>query len=49
MSRRGPLSPEERERRSRYLSATLVTCMALLVIGGSLHVVMIGSVRMGCR
>jgi iron(II)-dependent oxidoreductase len=40
-------SPEERERRARFLAATAVTCMALLVIGGSLHVVMLGSVRMG--
>jgi iron(II)-dependent oxidoreductase len=41
------LTPQERERRSRFLSATLVTCLALLVIGGSLHVVMLGSIRMG--
>lgn len=47
MSRRELPSAQERERRSRYLAATLVTCMALLVIGGSLHVVMLGSVRMG--
>ena len=40
-------SPAERERRSRFLAATVITCMALLVIGGSLHVVMIGSTRMG--
>ena len=39
--------PEERERRSRFLAATVITCMALLVIGGSLHVVLIGSTRMG--
>ncbi|HYA59419.1 MAG TPA: SUMF1/EgtB/PvdO family nonheme iron enzyme, partial [Burkholderiaceae bacterium] len=39
--------PEGRERRSRFLAATVITCMALLVIGGSLHVVMIGSTRMG--
>jgi iron(II)-dependent oxidoreductase len=38
--------PEERARRARYLSATLVTCMALVVIGGSLHVVKLGSIRM---
>lgn len=40
------LSPAERARRRRYLSATLITCMALLMIGGSLHVVEIGSTRM---
>jgi len=39
--------PEERERRSRFLAATVITCISLLVIGGSLHVVMIGSTRMG--
>jgi gamma-glutamyl hercynylcysteine S-oxide synthase len=48
MSRRlQPPTPEERERRSRFLAAAVVTCMALLVIGGSLHVVMLGSLRMG--
>ncbi len=47
MKRRIPLSPQERERRSRYLAATFMTCVALLVIGGSLHVVMLGSIRMG--
>lgn len=47
MSRPLPLTPEERERRSNFLKATVVTCMALLVIGGSLHVVMLGSIRMG--
>jgi len=41
-----PPSPEERERRARYLSATLITCMALVVIGGSLHVVKLGAIRM---
>jgi len=46
MSRRLPPTPEERERRSRVLGATVVTCIALVVIGGSLHVVMIGSTRM---
>ncbi len=46
MSRHTLPSPQERERRSRFLAATLITCMALLVIGGSLHVVMIGSTRM---
>lgn len=46
MSRHVLPGPEERERRSRLLAATVITCMALLVIGGSLHVVMIGSTRM---
>jgi iron(II)-dependent oxidoreductase len=44
-----PFSPpgaDQRARRARFLAATIVTCMALLVIGGSLHVVLLGSVRM---
>ncbi len=40
-------TPEERLRRKRFLSATLITCIALVVIGGSLHVVKLGSIRMG--
>lgn len=47
MRRHAPPGPEERERRSRLFAATAITCLALLVIGGSLHVVMLGSVRMG--
>jgi iron(II)-dependent oxidoreductase len=41
------LSPEEKLRRKRYLSATLVTCISLVMILGSLHVVRLGSMRMG--
>lgn len=40
-------SPEERLRRKRFLSATVITCIALVIIGGSLHVVKLGSIRMG--
>ena len=40
-------TPEEQLRRKRYLSATLITCISLIVIGGSLHVVRLGSMRMG--
>lgn len=40
-------TPAERLRRKRYLSATVITCIALVVIGGSLHVVKLGSIRMG--
>ena len=44
---RGPsLSLAERIRRKRYLSATIITCVALVMIGGSLHVVTRGSTRM---
>ena len=41
------LSPADRARRKRYLSATLITCISLAMIGGSLHVVKLGSIRMG--
>lgn len=47
MSRHVIPDAQERERRARYLSATLVTCIALVVIGGSLHVVKLGAIRMG--
>jgi formylglycine-generating enzyme required for sulfatase activity len=40
-------TPAERLRRKRFLSATVITCIALVVIGGSLHVVKLGSIRMG--
>jgi iron(II)-dependent oxidoreductase len=40
-------SPAERLRRKRFLSATVITCIALVIIGGSLHVVKLGSIRMG--
>jgi iron(II)-dependent oxidoreductase len=40
-------TPAERLRRKRFLSATVITCIGLVVIGGSLHVVKLGSIRMG--
>jgi len=40
------LTDEDRARRKRYLSATLITCVVLAVIGGSLHVVQLGANRM---
>jgi iron(II)-dependent oxidoreductase len=42
-----PLTPQERAHRARVLSATLITCVALVIVGGSLHVVGLGSLRMG--
>lgn len=42
-----PPSQGERLRRRRFLSATIITCIALVIIGGSLHVVKLGSIRMG--
>lgn len=41
-----PLTEAERQKRRRYLHATLVTCVAAAVIGGSAHVVELGSKRM---
>ena len=40
------LSPEEREKRKRLLAATLITCMALGMVGGAIHVVQLGANRM---
>jgi iron(II)-dependent oxidoreductase len=39
-------SAEELARRKRYLHATLITCIALVMIGSSLHVVKLGAGRM---
>lgn len=36
---------EEHARRKRYLSATIVTCLVLAIIGGSVHVVQLGANR----
>ena len=41
------LDSEERKRRKLFLSATLITCIVLVVVGGSLHVVKLGAIRMG--
>ncbi len=41
------LTEAERQRRKRFMSATIITCIALAMIGGSLHVVRLGSIRMG--
>lgn len=40
------LDPAERKRRKRFLSATFITCIVLVVVGGSLHVVKLGAIRM---
>lgn len=44
--RKFDFTAEERARRKRYLSATLITCVVLALIGGSLHVVKLGANRM---
>ena len=46
MRARKTLSDSERAKRKRYLSATLVTCTALAMVGGSYHVVELGAARM---
>lgn len=43
---RRQLSDKERAKRKRFLSATLVTCAGLAVVGGSYHVVELGANRM---
>lgn len=35
-----------RARRRRYLQATLISCMVLLMVGGTIHVIKIGSTRL---
>ncbi len=40
------LTPEERERKRRYLGATVITCIALAMVFGTFHVVKLGSNRM---
>lgn len=40
------LSPQERERKKRFLGATVVTCIALAMVVGVAHVVELGSNRM---
>ena len=47
MNKQRVQSPAELLRKKRYLTATIITCIALVVIGGSLHVVKLGSIRMG--
>jgi len=44
--KRVQLTRHERERRKRVLVATLVTCVAVAMIGGSLHVMDLGTLRL---
>jgi gamma-glutamyl hercynylcysteine S-oxide synthase len=47
-SYRSSVVPErERQQRRRLLSMTLVTCLVLALIGGTIHVVMLGKLRLG--
>jgi len=41
------LSPKERQQRRRLLSMTFVTCLVLVMIGSTIHVVMLGKLRLG--
>ncbi len=43
--KRRKLTKLEREKRKRFLAATLVTCLSLGIVGGSLHVVDLGHDR----
>lgn len=39
-------TPEERATRKRYLLATLVTCISVVMVGSVLHVVKLGTLRL---
>jgi iron(II)-dependent oxidoreductase len=41
------LSAKERQQRRRLLYMTFVTCLVLAMIGGTIHVVMLGKLRLG--
>ena len=41
------LPERERQQRRRLLSMTLLTCLVLALIGGTIHVVMLGKLRLG--
>jgi iron(II)-dependent oxidoreductase len=45
--RRAALSAKERQHRRRLLSMTFITCLVLVMIGSTIHVVMLGRVRLG--
>ena len=40
------IGPAERQRRHRYLIATLITCLTLAMLFGTAHVVKLGANRM---
>ena len=45
--RPAPLSGKERQHRRRLLTMTFLTCLVLLMIGSTIHVVMLGKLRLG--
>lgn len=40
------ISPEERARRKRYFAATVVTCVAVIMVASAIHVVEMGANRL---
>jgi len=44
--KRPEISAQEKRRRKGLLMATLITCITLAMVGGSLHVMKLGSMRM---
>jgi len=44
--KRPQISVKQKQRRKRLLMATLVTCITAAMVGGSLHVMELGSMRM---
>lgn len=44
--KRKPITATERRKRQRWLTATLVVCVTVAMVGGSLHVMKLGSMRM---
>ncbi len=44
--RPAPLSAKERQHRRRLLSMTFLTCLVLVLIGSTIHVVMLGRLRL---
>jgi iron(II)-dependent oxidoreductase len=45
--RTSALSEQDKQQRRRLLSMTLITCLVLALIGGTIHVVMLGKLRLG--
>jgi formylglycine-generating enzyme required for sulfatase activity len=46
LAKRPPPTASERARRRRYLTATLITCMVVVMVGSAIHVVKLGAGRM---
>jgi len=44
--KRPAISAADKRRRKRWLNATLVICITIAMVGGSLHVIELGSMRM---